>query len=145
VSSITVFTRGLIAPWTTARLTDEIQRQASMVGYINAFRLMTLAPLLTAPLAFLFVTWHPGERSGRRRQMPSEPFGIRAAYSSGEVAAHSPFLGRFLEAPLAFTEFASYPNSASTPRPLTLCRSQASDTSLHEPPLALVLRSIDGA
>ncbi len=72
-SSITVFTRDLIAPWTTslghhgdsyvkARLAAEIQRQASMVGYINAFHLMTLVPLLTAPLAFLFVTRHPGER-----------------------------------------------------------------------------------
>ena len=55
-SSITVFTRGLIAPWTTAlghlgdsyvkaRLAAEIQRQASMVGYINAFDLMTLVPV----------------------------------------------------------------------------------------------------
>ena len=72
-SSITIFTRDLIAPWTTAlgylgdsyvkaRLAAEIQRQASMVGYINAFHLMTLVPLLTAPLAFLFVTRHPGER-----------------------------------------------------------------------------------
>ena len=72
-SSITVFSRDLIAPWTTAlghlgdsyvkaRLAAEIQRQASMVGYINAFHLMTLVPLLTAPLAFLFVTRHPGER-----------------------------------------------------------------------------------
>ena len=72
-SSITVFTRDLVAPWTTAlghlgdsyvkaRLAAEIQRQASMVGYINAFHLMTLVPLLTAPLAFLFVTRHPGER-----------------------------------------------------------------------------------
>ena len=72
-SSITVFSRDLIAPWATAlghhgdsyvkaRLAAEIQRQASMVGYINAFHLMTLVPLLTAPLAFLFVTRHPGER-----------------------------------------------------------------------------------
>jgi DHA2 family multidrug resistance protein len=72
-SSITHFTRDLLAPWTTAlghlgdghikaRLAAEIQRQASMVGYINAFHLMTLVPLLTAPLAFLFVTRHPGER-----------------------------------------------------------------------------------
>jgi DHA2 family multidrug resistance protein len=72
-SSITVLTRDLIAPWTTAlghlgdgyvkaRLAAEIQRQASMVGYINAFHLLTVVPLLTAPLAFLFVTRHPGER-----------------------------------------------------------------------------------
>jgi hypothetical protein len=38
-----------------ARLAAEIQRQASMIGYINAFHLMTLVPILTAPLAFLFV------------------------------------------------------------------------------------------
>jgi DHA2 family multidrug resistance protein len=72
-SSITVFTRDLVAPWTTAlghlgdsyvkaRLAAEIQRQANMVGYINAFHLLTLVALLTAPFAFLFVTRHPGER-----------------------------------------------------------------------------------
>src|SRR6185503_16022523 len=65
-NSITWFTRDLIAPWVQAfghlgethvqaRLAAEIQRQASMIGYINAFHLMTLVPLLTAPLAFLFV------------------------------------------------------------------------------------------
>ena len=72
-SSISVFTRDLIAPWATtlghlgdsyvkARLPAEIQRQASMVCYINAFHLMSLVPFLTAPLAFLFVTGRPGER-----------------------------------------------------------------------------------
>jgi DHA2 family multidrug resistance protein len=72
-SSITIFTRDLVSPWVTAlghlgeshvqaRLAAEIQRQASMVGYINAFHLMTLVPLLTAPLAFLFVTRHTAER-----------------------------------------------------------------------------------
>jgi DHA2 family multidrug resistance protein len=65
-SSITLFTRDLIAPWVQvfgplgethvrARLAAEIQRQASMIGYINAFHLMALVPILTAPLAFLFV------------------------------------------------------------------------------------------
>jgi DHA2 family multidrug resistance protein len=65
-SSLTHFTRDLIAPWVQAvgylgethvqaRLAAEIQRQASMIGYINAFHLMTLIPILTAPLAFLFV------------------------------------------------------------------------------------------
>jgi MFS transporter, DHA2 family, multidrug resistance protein len=65
-TSITWFTRDLIAPWVQtfghlgdthvqARLAAEIQRQASMIGYVNAFRLMTLVPILTAPLAFLFV------------------------------------------------------------------------------------------
>jgi hypothetical protein len=74
VTQLTVFTRDVIAPWTTALghlgdsyvkarlLAAEIQRQANMVGYINAFHLMTLVPLLTAPLAFLFVTRHPGGR-----------------------------------------------------------------------------------
>lgn len=73
-SSITLFTRDLVAPWVQAlghlgeghvqaRLAAEIQRQASMIGYINAFHLMTLVPILTAPLAFLFVirrTSEPG-------------------------------------------------------------------------------------
>jgi len=65
-SSITYFARDLVAPWVQAfghlgqthvqaRLAAEIQRQASMIGYINAFHLMTLVPILTAPLAFLFV------------------------------------------------------------------------------------------
>jgi len=65
-SSITLFTRDLVAPWVQtfghlgethvqARLAAEINRQASMIGYINAFHLMTLVPILTAPLAFLFV------------------------------------------------------------------------------------------
>jgi len=72
-SSITAFTRDPISPWMTAlgdlgdsyvkaRVADEFQRQASMVVYINAFHLMSLVPLLTAPLGFLFVTRHPGER-----------------------------------------------------------------------------------
>jgi DHA2 family multidrug resistance protein len=65
-SSVTLFARDLIAPWVQtfgplgdiqvqARLAAEVQRQASMIGYINAFHLMTLVPILTAPLAFLFV------------------------------------------------------------------------------------------
>ena len=65
-NSITHFTRDLTAPWVQsfghlgethvqARLAAEIQRQASMIGYINAFHLMTLVPILTAPLAWLFV------------------------------------------------------------------------------------------
>ena len=69
-SSITLFTRDLVAPWVQAvgylgesqvqaRLAAEIQRQASMIGYINAFHLMTLVPILTAPLAFLFVIRRP--------------------------------------------------------------------------------------
>lgn len=65
-SSVTLFTRDLLGPWIAmfgdpggrdvlARLAFEIQRQASMIGYINAFHLLTLVPLATAPLALLFV------------------------------------------------------------------------------------------
>jgi MFS transporter, DHA2 family, multidrug resistance protein len=63
-SGITVFARDLIAPWVAAfgrssgqveaRLAAEIQRQAAMIGYLNAFHLMTLVPLLTMPLALMF-------------------------------------------------------------------------------------------
>jgi MFS transporter, DHA2 family, multidrug resistance protein len=70
-SSITHFTRDLVAPWVRAfghlgdthvqaRLAAEIQRQASMIGYVNAFHLMTLVPILTAPLAFLFALRRTG-------------------------------------------------------------------------------------
>ena len=38
-----------------SRLMTEIRQQASMIGYINAFHLLTLASALAAPLAFLFV------------------------------------------------------------------------------------------
>ena len=38
-----------------ARLLTEVRHQASMIGYINAFHLLTLAAALAAPLAFLFV------------------------------------------------------------------------------------------
>jgi len=71
-SSVTHFTRDLVAPWVQvfgalgdnhvrARLAAEIQRQASMIGYINAFHLMTLVPILTAPLAFFFAIRRSGE------------------------------------------------------------------------------------
>ena len=38
-----------------SHLMKEIRQQASMIGYINAFHLLTLASTLAAPLAFLFV------------------------------------------------------------------------------------------
>jgi DHA2 family multidrug resistance protein len=38
-----------------SRLLTEISQQASMIGYINAFHMLTLASVLAAPLAFLFV------------------------------------------------------------------------------------------
>ena len=61
-SAITLFTHDLIAPWVQtfghlgdthvqARLAAEIERQASMIGYITAIHLMTLISFLSAPLA----------------------------------------------------------------------------------------------
>ncbi len=38
------------------RLLTEVRQQAAMIGYINAFYLLTLASALAAPLAFLFAT-----------------------------------------------------------------------------------------
>ncbi len=38
------------------RLSNEIQRQAAMIGYINAFQLMAFAAALAVPLAFLMRT-----------------------------------------------------------------------------------------
>ena len=38
-----------------SHLMTEIRQQASMIGYINAFHMLTLASALAAPLAFLFV------------------------------------------------------------------------------------------
>ena len=43
------------------RLVAEIRQQAAMIGYVNAFHLLTLASLVAAPLAFLFVTRRPAE------------------------------------------------------------------------------------
>ena len=61
-----LFTRDLLGPWIAifgdpggrdvlARLASEIQRQSSMIGFINAFHLLTLVPMATVPLALLFV------------------------------------------------------------------------------------------
>lgn len=38
-----------------ARLAAEIDRQSSMIGYINAFYLLAIVPAVAAPFAFLFV------------------------------------------------------------------------------------------
>jgi DHA2 family multidrug resistance protein len=38
------------------RLLAEVRMQAAMIGYVNAFHLLTLASIVAAPLAFLFVT-----------------------------------------------------------------------------------------
>jgi DHA2 family multidrug resistance protein len=43
------------------RLLTEVRQQAAMIGYINAFHLLTLAAVLAAPLAFLFVIRKGGE------------------------------------------------------------------------------------
>jgi len=44
-----------------AQLAAEIRRQSGMIGYINAFHLLTIVPVLTAPLVLLFAT---GKRPG---------------------------------------------------------------------------------
>ncbi|MYE58732.1 MAG: hypothetical protein F4X35_03995 [Alphaproteobacteria bacterium] len=62
-----VFDFGLGAPWLTTfeaagggadigRLDRALHLQSSMIGYLNSFHLLTLAPLAAAPLAFLFVS-----------------------------------------------------------------------------------------
>lgn len=62
---VSVFRLDTWSPWLAAyggvnsalpydRLAAEIQRQASMIGYVNAFHLMTLATAAVAPLAFMF-------------------------------------------------------------------------------------------
>jgi MFS transporter, DHA2 family, multidrug resistance protein len=43
-----------------SQLAAELQRQASMIGYINAFHFITFVAAIAAPLAFLFV--NPGAR-----------------------------------------------------------------------------------
>ena len=40
---------------TRVQVLGELRRQSSMIGYINAFHLLTLASTLAAPFAFLFV------------------------------------------------------------------------------------------
>ncbi|MDP6692574.1 MAG: DHA2 family efflux MFS transporter permease subunit [Alphaproteobacteria bacterium] len=55
--SIWVSTLGAVdQPPLHLRLLTEVRQQAAMIGYINAFYLLTLASALAAPLAFLFVT-----------------------------------------------------------------------------------------
>ena len=65
VSFITVFNADILAPWVThygdmAEATfnqlagEQVRRQAAMIGYINAFHVLTLVPLCAAPLTFLF-------------------------------------------------------------------------------------------
>ena len=38
------------------RLVNEVRLQAAMIGYVNAFHLLTLAAAVAAPLSFLFAT-----------------------------------------------------------------------------------------
>ncbi|HYD07292.1 MAG TPA: DHA2 family efflux MFS transporter permease subunit, partial [Reyranella sp.] len=65
VELVTHYNRVLAMPWVTggwdtdsvgglARLSKEINRQAAMLGYINAFGLYTLASALAVPLILLF-------------------------------------------------------------------------------------------
>ena len=65
ISFVTVFNADILAPWiahfgnmgdaTFSKLAGEqVRRQAAMIGYINAFHILTLVPLCAAPLTFLF-------------------------------------------------------------------------------------------
>lgn len=65
VSFITVFNADLFAPWIAhygnmsepsfSQLAGEqVRQQAAMIGYINAFHVLTLVPLCATPLTFLF-------------------------------------------------------------------------------------------
>ncbi|HKK30741.1 MAG TPA: DHA2 family efflux MFS transporter permease subunit [Alphaproteobacteria bacterium] len=65
VSFITVFNGDLLAPWIAqfgdigsasfhGLATEQVRKQAAMIGYINAFYMLMLVPLLAAPVAFLF-------------------------------------------------------------------------------------------
>lgn len=65
VSFVTVFNADLMAPWLAHFGTidsatfnilagEQVRQQAAMIGYINAFHVLTLVPLVAAPLTFLF-------------------------------------------------------------------------------------------
>lgn len=65
VEFVTAFDRHLIAPWIDAfgdldsatfhaLAGEQVRRQAAMVGYVNAFHLLTLVPAIAAPLALFF-------------------------------------------------------------------------------------------
>lgn len=65
VSFVTVFNADVLAPWIgmygdigdatfSALAGEQVRQQAAMIGYINAFHVMTLVPLIAAPLTFLF-------------------------------------------------------------------------------------------
>ena len=64
-SLITPFDGGRLDPWVaqfgeiTSRTFqqlagEEVRREAAMIGYLNAFHLLTIMPALAAPLAFCF-------------------------------------------------------------------------------------------
>jgi len=64
-SLLSIFRLDAINPWIAIygvaseagpydRVAAEVLRQSSMIGYLNAFHLMTILPLIAAPLAFLF-------------------------------------------------------------------------------------------
>lgn len=65
ISFVTVFHADLLGPWLGTfgdfddpafhqRASEEVRRQAAMIGYINAFHVMTLVPLLAAPFTIFF-------------------------------------------------------------------------------------------
>ncbi len=64
-ASLTIFDQARLAPWLEwfgaadtasfqALAGAEVRRQAAMIGYINAFYLMALTPLIAAPMALFF-------------------------------------------------------------------------------------------
>ena len=65
ISFITVFNADVLAPWIahyghmgeatfSTLASEQVRRQSAMIGYINAFHVLTLVPLCAAPLTFLF-------------------------------------------------------------------------------------------
>lgn len=70
-SVVSVFDFGLGAPWLApfadaggsadvGRLDRALFRQSSMIGYLNTFHLLTLAPIVAAPFAFMFTARRAG-------------------------------------------------------------------------------------
>jgi len=65
ITFVTIFNAYPLGPWietfgeigtaTFQQLaSEEVRKQAAMIGYINSFHFMTLVPLAAAPLTFLF-------------------------------------------------------------------------------------------
>jgi len=65
ITFVTVFHADMLAPWLRTfgdfrdpsfhqLASEQVRQQAAMIGYINAFHVLTLLPLCAAPLTFLF-------------------------------------------------------------------------------------------